>query len=162
MPQLQVSVCGSSDAGEDETRHAFAVGRLLAERGAVVICGGYGGVMAAAAEGAASAGGIVVGVLSGRDRAGAGPHLTVVLPTGLSEARNNVIAQAGDALIAVGGSWGTLSEVALAMRRGAVPVVSLGGWRILDGSGSPVPGIRYASTPQEAVDAALDTEGGSR
>jgi hypothetical protein len=74
----------------------------------------------------------------------------------MSEARNNLVAQAGDALIAVGGSWGTLSEVALAVRRGTARVVSLGGWRVLDAQGDPVPGIHYVTTPHAAVAAALD------
>jgi uncharacterized protein (TIGR00725 family) len=155
MP-VQVSVCGPSDAGEQELEQAAEIGRLLAERGAVVVCGGYGGVMEAVAQGASRAGGLVVGVLSGRDRTGANPHLSVALPTGLGEARNNLVAQAGDALIAVGGSWGTLSEVALAVRRGSARVVSLGGWRVLDAHGAAVPGIRYVETPWEAVAAALD------
>ncbi|HWG24660.1 TIGR00725 family protein [Actinospica sp.] len=155
MP-LQVAVCGPSDATAEELGQAAEVGRLLAQRGAVVVCGGYGGVMGAVAQGAARAGGIVVGILSGRDRTGANPHLSVALPTGMSEARNNLVAQAGDALIAVGGSWGTLSEVALAVRRGTSRVVSLGGWRVLDAHGDQVPGIRYAPTPHAAVAAALD------
>jgi uncharacterized protein (TIGR00725 family) len=155
MP-LQVAVCGPSVATPEEIAHAAEIGRLLAERGAVVICGGYGGVMGAVAQGAAEAGGLVVGVLSGRDRAGASPHLSVALPTGLGEARNNLVAQSGDALIAVGGSWGTLSEIALAVRRGTARVISLDGWRVLDPDGTVVPGIHYASSPQAAVDAALN------
>ncbi|MCW2917444.1 MAG: hypothetical protein JWN52_5512 [Actinomycetia bacterium] len=148
---IQVAVCGPRDAAEGERRDAFEVGRLLAERGAVVICGGYGGVMAAVAGGVHSAGGTVVGILSGADRTGACDDLSIVIPTGLGEARNAVITKSGDAVIAVGGSWGTLSEVALAMRGGRVPVVQLGGWRILDADGEPVPGIRHAATPAEAV-----------
>lgn len=155
MP-IQVSVCGPSHATPEELHQAAEIGRLLAERGAVVVCGGYGGVMEAVAEGAASVGGIVVGVLSGRDREGANPYLSVALPTGLGEARNNLVAQAGDALIAVGGSWGTLSEIALAVRRGAARVVSLGGWQVIDDQGVTAPGIRYVATPHEAVAAALD------
>lgn len=155
MP-LQVAVCGPSDATPEEIGHALEIGKLLAQRGAVVVCGGYGGVMGAVAEGAAGAGGVVVGILSGRDRAGASPHLSVALPTGMNEARNNLIAQSGDALIAVGGSWGTLSEVALAVRRGTTRVVSLGGWRVIDPLGAVLPGIHYASTPLAAVEAALD------
>jgi uncharacterized protein (TIGR00725 family) len=103
MP-VQVAVCGPSDATPEEVAHAAEIGRLLAERGAIVICGGYGGVMGAVAEGAAEAGGLVVGILSGSDRTGASPHLSIALPTGLGEARNNLVAQAGDALIAVGGN----------------------------------------------------------
>jgi uncharacterized protein (TIGR00725 family) len=149
---VQVSVCGPRDCTEADDRNAREVGRLLAERGAVVICGGYGGVMAAVAAGARSAGGTVVGVLSGADREDAGPDLSIVIPTGVGQARNAVIVNAGDAVIVVGGSWGTLSELALAMRRGGVPVVQLGGWRLFDQEGRPVPGIRHATTAREAVD----------
>ncbi|WP_440099042.1 TIGR00725 family protein [Streptosporangium sp. H16] len=148
---IQVSVCGPRDCtGEDES-NAREVGRLLAERGAVVICGGYGGVMAAAAAGARSAGGTVVGILSRADREEANPDLSIVIPTGVGEARNTVIVNSGDAVIVVGGSWGTLSELAFAMRHGRVPVVQLGGWRILDHEGRPVVGVRHVSSPEEAM-----------
>jgi uncharacterized protein (TIGR00725 family) len=148
-------VCGPGECTDREAAQAREVGRLLAERGAVVVCGGYGGVMAAVAEGAADAGGTVVGVLSGATREGADPHLTVTLPTGLGEARNALIVKAADAVIAIGGSWGTLSEIALAMRRGTAPVISLGGWRLTDAHGAPIPGIHYAPTPADAVGVAL-------
>ncbi|WP_395107131.1 TIGR00725 family protein [Actinomadura sp. SCN-SB] len=148
---VQVAVCGPGECTGAERDAAWETGRLLAGRGAVVVCGGYGGVMAAVAAGARSAGGVVVGVLSGADRAGASPDLTVALATGLGQARNAVIVGSADAVIVVGGSWGTLSELALAMRRGGVPVVQLGGWRVLDEGGSPPPGVRYAASPAEAV-----------
>jgi uncharacterized protein (TIGR00725 family) len=147
---IQVSVCGPRDAAGDEVANAREIGRRLAERGAAVICGGYSGVMAAVSEGAASAGGLVVGILSGRDRAGADENLTLAIPTGLSDARNAVIALAGDAVIVVGGSWGTLSELALAMREGKT-VVQLGGWRLTDKEGCPIDGIIYVRTPEEAI-----------
>lgn len=147
---IQVSVCGPRDASRDDQANAREVGRLLAERGAAVVCGGYSGVMAAVAEGAAAAGGIVVGVLSGRDRSGANENLTLAIPTGISDARNAIIALAGDAVIVVGGSWGTLSELALAMREGKT-VVQIGGWRLTDQHGTPVEGVIYAQTPQEAI-----------
>ncbi|MEV5574319.1 TIGR00725 family protein [Spirillospora sp. NPDC052269] len=148
---VQVSVCGPSDCTGDERRDAYEVGRLLAERGAVVVCGGYSGVMAAVAAGARSAGGTVVGVLSHDTAEGASPDLSIVIPTGAGEARNSVIVNSGDAVIVVGGSWGTLSELALAARRGRVPVVQLGGWTILGRDGEPVSGIRHATTPEEAL-----------
>ena len=148
---VQVAVCGPGECTEKEREHAHETGRLLAERGAVVLCGGYGGVMAAAAAGARSAGGVVVGLLSGADRCGACGDLTVVLPTGLGQARNALIVNAADAVVVVGGSWGTLSELAMAMRRGGVPVIQLGGWRVVDGDGRPLEGIRYAGDPAEAV-----------
>src|SRR5690606_41078295 len=129
MRPSQVAVCGPARCTEAEAQAAATVGRRLAERGATVLCGGGGGVMAAAAAGARSAGGIVVGVRPGRDRSGPA-DLSVVLSTNLGEARNAVLVASADAVIVVGGSWGTLSELALAMRRardlpaGQLPVVS--------------------------------------
>lgn len=148
---VQVAVCGPADCTEAERRAAHEVGRLLAGRGAVVLCGGYTGVMAAVTAGASAAGGLVVGILSGTDRERAAPGLTVAVATGMGEARNAVIVRSADAVIVVGGSWGTLSELAFAMRRGDVPVVQLGGWQVRDADGVPLPGIRNANTPEEAV-----------
>ncbi|XRQ15242.1 TIGR00725 family protein [Actinomadura welshii] len=150
---VQVAVCGPGECTPEDRDHAHQTGRLLAGHGAVVVCGGLGGVMAAAAAGARAAGGVTVGVLPGADRAAAGPDLTVALPTGLGQARNNVIVNAADAVIVIGGSWGTLSELALAMRRAAVPVVQIGGWRVHDRHGRPLAGVRHAAGPAEAVEA---------
>jgi uncharacterized protein (TIGR00725 family) len=116
-----------------------------------VLCGGYGGVMGAVTEGARSAGGLVVGVLSGADRTEAHPDLSAAVATGMGQARNAVIVGSADAVIVIGGSWGTLSELAHAMRRGTAPVVQLGGWRLYDASGDPVPGPPDAATPEEAL-----------
>lgn len=151
----QVAVCGPREATAEEEAWAFRVGELLAERGATVICGGYTGVMAGVAAGARGRGGRVVGILSGADRAGASPDLDVVIVTGLGEARNAVIVRSADAVIVVGGSWGTLSEVAFAMRRGDIPVVALGGWTLRDRDGADVGGPVAVGTPEEAVAAAL-------
>ncbi|MCW7943976.1 dethiobiotin synthetase [Streptomyces hygroscopicus] len=150
---VQVAVCGPSRCGERELTLAYEVGRLIAQRGAVVVCGGHGGVMGAVAAGARSCAGLVVGVLPGADRSGAGQDLSVAVATGLGQARNNVIVNSADAVVVVGGSWGTLSELALAMRRGGVPVVRLGdGWRIVDADGREPPGVLSARTPAEALD----------
>jgi predicted Rossmann-fold nucleotide-binding protein len=170
---MQVAVCGPRDCTPAEAGAARTVGELLAARGAVVICGGGSGVMAAVAAGARSGGGLVIGVLPGgaqpepvlgggehpqripgADREGASPDLSAVVVTGMGEARNAIIVQSADAVIAIGGSWGTLSEVALAMRRG-VPVVSLGGWQVRDRYGQPVPGMVTAADPADAVRLAL-------
>jgi uncharacterized protein (TIGR00725 family) len=151
----QVAVCGPATCSDELAADARRVGELLAARGAVVICGGGGGVMAAVAAGARAAGGAVVGVLPGDSAAGASPDLSATVVTGMGEARNAIIAASADAVIAVGGSWGTLSEVALAMRRGTVPVVSLHGWHVTDAAGAPVPGVTHVTTPDEAVTAAL-------
>jgi uncharacterized protein (TIGR00725 family) len=134
---------------------ARRVGVLLAEAGAVVICGGGSGVMAAAAAGASSAGGLVVGIRPGDDRADASPDLSVTIVTNLGEARNAVIVWSADAVIAIGGSWGTLSEVALARRRGGVPVVVLDGWRVTTSDGDLVSGIEHVDSAEDAVRQAL-------
>jgi uncharacterized protein (TIGR00725 family) len=159
MP-YQVAVCGPGrDCTEDDRESAFRVGQLLARRGAVVICGGGTGVMAAVAAGARSENGVVVGVRPNDTRQGASPDLSVTLVTNLGEARNAIMVWSADAVIVVGGSWGTLSELALAKRRGGVPVVSLGGWQVLDKAGRPVGGIEQATTPEEAVERAVASMG---
>jgi uncharacterized protein (TIGR00725 family) len=151
MGTVQVAVCGPRECTAHEAEQAYEVGRLLAERGAVVICGGGTGVMSAVAAGARSAGGFVVGIRPSGTREGASPDLTATVVTNMGEARNAVIVWSADAVIAIGGSWGTLSEVALAMRRGGIPVISLGGWHVLDASGTPVPGPVHAASPADAV-----------
>ena len=123
------------------------MGRLLGARGCVVVTGGLGGVMAAASEGAAFSGAIVVGVLPGLDRGDANEWVTVALPTGMGELRNGLIVRAADGLIAVGGEYGTLSEVALAVKAGK-PVVGLG-------FAFEVPGVVAAASPEDAVSALL-------
>lgn len=148
---LQVAVCGPSRCTPTEAAYARRVGELLADRGAVVLCGGGDGVMAAVAAGGRAAGGLVIGVLPGPDRSDAGPHLSAAIVTGMGQARNAILVRSADAVIVIGGSWGTLSEVALAMRRGGVPVVSLGGWQLLDQNGDPVPGPHLADSPEQAV-----------
>jgi uncharacterized protein (TIGR00725 family) len=98
---------------------------------------------------------VVIGILPGRDRATANEHLTASVATNMGEARNAIIIASADAVIAVGGSWGTLSEVAVAVRRGGIPVVSLNGWQILDSNGTPQPGVTHVESAEEAVQAAL-------
>lgn len=154
MP-VQVAVCGPAECTEREAADARRVGELLAERGAVVICGGGAGVMAAVATGARSRNGLVIGVLPGDTRADAAADLSAVVVTNLGQARNAVVVWSADAVIVVGGSWGTLSEIALANRRGGVPVIALGGWRVLDAAGREVPGIDPVPTPEVAVEHAL-------
>lgn len=152
----QVAVCGPARCTDEDAERARRVGVLLAARGVTVICGGGPGVMAAVAAGARSAGGLVIGVLPGADARDANPDLSAVVVTNLGQARNAVIVQSADAVIAIGGSWGTLSEVAHAMRRGGVPVVSLGGWQLHDVDGHPVPGPLIADFPEQAVDLVLE------
>jgi uncharacterized protein (TIGR00725 family) len=133
-----VAVIGPSDASDDEVARAEELGRLLASRGAVVVCGGLGGVMEGVSRGAAGAGGTVLGILPGSDRGDANGHVTVTLPTGLGEMRNALVVRAADVVIAVGGSYGTLSEIAFALRTG-VPVVGIGTWDIDDVIDAPDP-----------------------
>lgn len=120
----RVAVCGAGVCGEDLAALAEEVGRGLAAAGAVVICGGLGGVMEAVARGAESAGGTVLGVLPGRDARNANRHVGIPLPTGMGEGRNVLVVRFAEALIAIGGAWGTLSEVALA-RKMDLPVLLL-------------------------------------
>lgn len=152
---MQIAVCGPRDCTDQEAAAAQRVGELLAEAGAVVICGGGTGVMAAVAAGARTAGGTVIGIRPGAGREGASPDLSVTIVTNLGEARNAIIVWSADAVIAVGGSWGTLSEIALAQRRGDVPVVVLNGWLVTDGDGNLISGPEHVSTAEDAVLRAL-------
>ncbi len=148
-----ISVIGAGQASDDEMAAGEEIGRLLAEAGAVLICGGLGGVMDAAARGCGSAGGTSVGILPGDDRTHGSDHLTVSISTGLGEARNAIVARAADAVIAVGGEFGTLSEIALALKMGK-PVVGLGTWS-LDLEGLPGDPLQRADDPADAVARAL-------
>jgi uncharacterized protein (TIGR00725 family) len=112
--------------------------------------------MAAAAEGAVSRGGLVIGIRPNDSKDGAYPDLSAVVVTNMGEARNAVIVWSADAVIVIGGSWGTLSELALAKRRGGVPVISLASWTIHDTGGNPVPGIDYVPDAETAADLAMD------
>jgi uncharacterized protein (TIGR00725 family) len=153
--QPTIAVCGPDPAAPSESASAERVGRLLALAGAVVVCGGHGGVMEAAARGASSEGGTVVGLLPGSDRGEGNAFLTVAIPTGLGELRNGLIVRAADAMIAIGGAFGTLSEIALALKTG-VPVVGLATWELAkDGTPIEPDPIVRASTPEEAVTGAL-------
>ena len=108
---------------------AEEVGRALGERGVALVCGGLGGVMEAACRGAKGAGGATIGILPGSDRAAANGFVDVAIPTGLGEARNALVVRAADAVIAVGGGYGTLSEIALALKMGT-PVIGVGTWEL--------------------------------
>ena len=144
MAQIQVSVVGSG--GEHEQR-AEEVGRLLAERGATLVCGGMGEVMAAAARGAKSAGGTTIGILPGETRGDANEWIDHVVVTGIGHARNLAVVASGDAVIAVGGRYGTLAEIGFALTLGRRVVILEPGW--------DVDGALRAQTPQEAVELAL-------
>jgi uncharacterized protein (TIGR00725 family) len=141
---IQVSVIGS---GAEHEENAEQVGRLLAERGATVVTGGLGEVMAAAARGAKAAGGTTIGILPGETRLDGNPWLDHVVVTGIGHGRNLAVVASGDAVIAVGGRYGTLAEIGFALTLGRPVVVLEPGWR--------VEGTQRAQTPDEAVELAL-------
>jgi len=142
-----VAVVGPGEATHAQLDAALEIGRGLALAGATVVTGGLGGVMAAASRGAATAGGVTVGLLPSGDRTTANPWLTISVPTGLGELRNGLVVRSADAVIAVGGAYGTLSEVALALKT-MVPVVGLATWEI--------EGIEAVRSPAAAVARALE------
>ena len=144
-----IGVIGSSEANAEETSAAEAVGRALAKAGAWLICGGRGGIMEAACRGAKSADGLTIGILSGIDPAQANRYVDIPIVTGLGEARNAIIARTAQALIAIGGSYGTLSEIAFALSFGKM-VVGLNTWHVKR-AGLPQAPIVYVETPEQAV-----------
>jgi len=150
---IHVGVIGEGVCSRATARAAERVGATIAEAGAVLLCGGRTGVMEAASRGAAHAGGTVVGVLPGFSRNDANRWVTIPIVTGMDQARNVVLVRSCDAVIAVGGSFGTLSEIALALKLG-VPVVGLGTWRLARPNARRLPLIR-ARTPEDAVRRAL-------
>lgn len=141
---VQVAVIGS---GAEHEQRAEEVGRLLAERGCTVVTGGLGEVMAAAARGAKSAGGTTIGIVPGERREDANRWIDHVVVTGIGHARNLAVVASGDAVIAVGGSWGTLAEIGFASRLGRPVVIVEPGWA--------VDGVGRAVTPAEAVELVL-------
>ena len=153
-----VGVVGPGTADPAAEAAAEEVGRLVAEAGGVLVCGGLGGVMAAACRGATAAGGLTLGILPGEDRRAANPWVTVAVATGMGELRNGLVVRASDALVAIGGGYGTLSEVALALRSGR-PVVGLGTWGLTSPGGAADRGVRAARGPEDAVDTALRLAG---
>ena len=150
---MYVAVCGPGIASREEEAWAEEVGRLLARAGAVVVCGGVTGVMDAVARGAETEGGVSIGLLPGVDRSDASPHVTHAIPTGLGEARNILVVRAADVVIAIAGEFGTLSEIALALKIG-IPVVGLRTWE-LHRRGQAVDAYETADSPEQAVELAL-------
>ncbi len=154
----QIAVIGSASCGQDSDLASLAeqVGGLLAAAGAVLVCGGLGGVMEAASRGAAEAGGVVIGIVPSDSPNDANPHCTHVVATGIGAARNLAVVASGEAAIAIGGEWGTLSEIGFARRLGRT-VVALGSWRIAGaGPMAGAPGVLEVNDPGEAVRAALE------
>lgn len=148
-----ISVIGGHLPSPQEAVLAEEVGREIARRGAILVCGGLGGVMEAACRGASANGGMTLGVLPGDTRADANPYVQIPIVTGLGWARNIAVVKSGDAVIAVGGSYGTLSEIAHALQ-GGIPVVGLFTWSI-SRNGTPDSSIIKANSPADAVEKAL-------
>ncbi|CAN5579225.1 TIGR00725 family protein [soil metagenome] len=147
MSEPYIAVIGAGEAGEELYEQARQVGQLVAGRRGIVVCGGLDGVMEAVARGATEAGGVAIGVLPDEDRRRANEYLSYSVATGVGEARNLAVVCTADAVIAVGGEYGTLSEIGLARKVGR-PVVSLGSWEL---SGH----VTVALSPEEAVEAAF-------
>ncbi len=153
---LRIAVIGAGDCDERCRRLAFETGREIGRR-AVLLCGGRGGVMAAAAEGARSVGGLTVGILPGASVAASPPNPYIQLPiyTGLGQARNQVLVLSADAIVAVCGGWGTLNEISMAAKHG-IPVVCLESWRLEPHAGVAPARLIQADTPADAVRRAVD------
>lgn len=149
-----VAVIGDGSCSAQTARLAEDVGRRLAERGAALVCGGLGGVMEAACRGAKSAGGLTIGILPGRARQDANPYVDIPIVTGMSEARNVIVVGTGQSVIAVSGGYGTLSEIAHALKLG-IPVVGLGSWKPSKDGWEDPRAICPAADPADAVDKAL-------
>ena len=148
-----IAVIGGSQPSAEEARLAEEVGRELARQGATLVCGGLGGVMEAACRGASSVGGVTIGILPGDSPEAANPYVQIPIVTGMGYARNISVVKSAQAVIAVGGSYGTLSEIAHA-RQGGIPVIGLNTWA-LSRNGKPDDSIISAKNPTEAVNKAL-------
>ena len=144
---IRIGLLGAGSCSEEVYKVAYTVGKELAEREAVLVCGGLGGVMEAASKGAYEAGGVTVGILPGESETDANPYITLAIPTGLGHARNVLVVRAAHVAIAVSGGYGTLSEIALALKMGK-GVVGLHTWR-------NIAGIEHVSSAEEAVDTAF-------
>lgn len=151
---IQIGVIGSGDCSPQVAKVAEEVGEGIARAGAVLICGGLGGVMEAAARGAKKAGGQTIGILPGFIREEANRYIDYFVITGLSQARNVIVVRSSDVVIAVEGGFGTLSEIAIALQIG-VPVVGIGTWELKKG-GREIEEIKRVRTPEEAVRRAIE------
>src|SRR3954453_7262868 len=153
VPRCWIAVVGPGEAAPDELAVAEDVGAAIADAGSGLVCGGLGGVMEGACRGARSRGGLTLGLLPGVDRGDANGWVLVAVPTGLGEARNALVVRAADALVAIGGGWGTLSELALALKTGRT-VVGIATWEMRK-AGADVAGITSIMDPREAVETAI-------
>jgi uncharacterized protein (TIGR00725 family) len=144
--KIRIGVIGGASPGAKHLKVAFQVGQLIAEKGAILVCGGLGGVMEAAARGAKQAGGLSVGILPGNSPQDANPHIDVAIATGLGYSRNSLVVMNSDVLIAIDGEYGTLSEIAYGCVHGK-KVIGIDTWEIT--------GVVKAASPEQAVDLAL-------
>lgn len=159
MPQKReklIAVIGGSEPSPEEARLAEEVGRELARRGTILICGGLSGVMEAACRGAASEGGLTIGILPGNSPDDANPYVRIPIVSGIGYARNIAVVKSAEAVIAIGGSYGTLSEIAYA-RQSDIPVIGLNTWSV-SRNGQTDDSIIVAKDPVEAVDIALSSK----
>ena len=154
---LQLAVIGGAECSEEHSRLARETGAAIAGAGAVLLCGGRGGVMSAAAEGARTAGGRTVGILPGSSPLETPPNRHIELPiyTGLGQARNQVLVLSADAVIGIGGGWGTLTEIGLALKH-RIPVVLLESWQLTLPDGRHDPYLHHADSPGAALRLALE------
>ncbi len=142
-----IGVIGTSEASNEEYKTAEEVGREIARRKGILVCGGLGGVMEASCRGAKSEGGLTIGIIPGSSKKEANPYVDIPIVTGISEARNIIVVRSSNAIIAIGGSFGTLSEIAFALKL-EIPVIGINTWEVSTN-------IKKATTPKEAVDLAF-------
>jgi uncharacterized protein (TIGR00725 family) len=151
--KLIIALFGAGSPNKTEAKLAYEAGQHIARNGAILVCGGLGGCMERAAKGAKEEGGITIGIIPYYEKSRANPYIDIIIPTGMGNARNTLIAATADAAIAVGGKAGTLSEIGLARKMGK-PVVTLDSWEFAD-KWEGVAGIIKAETPQQAVEIAM-------
>jgi uncharacterized protein (TIGR00725 family) len=162
LQSICIGVIGGNEADTANSNLAFELGTHIAGRGAVLVCGGLGGIMAAAAKGARESGGTVIGILPGTDKNDANPYVSIALPTGMGIARNTLVVAASDVLIAFPGSYGTLSEIAFALASGKTVVYLPGAWDLR--KIAPVDGnlFKEAFDARHAIGVALGAVGTRR
>jgi hypothetical protein len=155
---LRIGVIGEGEASEENIDLAYKVGKEIAKRGAIVVCGGLGGVMEAVCRGAKEGGGLTVGILPGEEEKEANPYVDIPIVTGFSHGRNIIVVRSSQAIIAIGGSYGTLSEIAFALKL-EIPVIGLNTWEYPPKEGRSLP-IIHLKDPLEAVLRAIKEAGG--
>lgn len=152
--QKIIAVIGGGQCSKEEAKTAEEVGRQLARQGAILVCGGLGGVMEAACKGASSEGGVTIGILPGESRQAANPYVQIPIVTGIGYARNITVVKSSQAVIAIDGNYGTLSEISHALQSG-IPVIGLNTWSLSRNSKQD-DSIILAQNATEAVDKALN------